>query len=182
MVGSNLQKMQDEMSSTKYLIIDEMSMVWRKTFAIIDYRLRQAFPAKSQVLFGGCSILLFGDFGHLPPVMDLPIYTTVTRSDLSDQEYRAYSQIETAFTLTQEWRYNNVSLEPPHGGKPTSVQDQSPYVNAVWLFPRFDAVFDHNDAMLRECGHPISTIKAVHTGSKAPPVHAGLEPAVMLTN
>uniref|UniRef100_A0A1X7UY52 ATP-dependent DNA helicase n=1 Tax=Amphimedon queenslandica TaxID=400682 RepID=A0A1X7UY52_AMPQE len=104
MVGSNLQKMQDEMSSTKYLIIDEMSMVWRKTFGIIDYRLRQAFPAKSQVLFGGCSILLLGDFGQLPPVMDLPIYTTVTRSDLSDQEYRAYSHIETAFTLTQIMR------------------------------------------------------------------------------
>uniref|UniRef100_A0A1X7VQH0 ATP-dependent DNA helicase n=1 Tax=Amphimedon queenslandica TaxID=400682 RepID=A0A1X7VQH0_AMPQE len=32
MEGSNLQKMQDEMSSTKYLIIDEMSMMGRKTF------------------------------------------------------------------------------------------------------------------------------------------------------
>uniref|UniRef100_A0A1X7V9I6 ATP-dependent DNA helicase n=1 Tax=Amphimedon queenslandica TaxID=400682 RepID=A0A1X7V9I6_AMPQE len=167
--------MQDEMSSTKYLIIDEMSMVWRKTFAIIDYRLRQAFPAKSQVLFGGCSILLFGDFGHLPPVMDLPIYTTVTRSDLSDQEYRAYSQIETAFTLTQVMRQS------------AQDSDQVRFCDILMHLRNgdttiFDAVFDHNDAMLRECGHPISTIKAVHTGSKAPPVHAGLEPAVMLTN
>uniref|UniRef100_A0A1X7T4W5 ATP-dependent DNA helicase n=1 Tax=Amphimedon queenslandica TaxID=400682 RepID=A0A1X7T4W5_AMPQE len=36
MEGSNLQKMQDEMSSTQYLIIDEMSMVGRQTFVMID--------------------------------------------------------------------------------------------------------------------------------------------------
>ena len=43
--------MQDEFSSTKYLIIDEMSMVGRKTFGMIDRRLRQAFPSKTQALF-----------------------------------------------------------------------------------------------------------------------------------
>ncbi|XP_019859761.1 PREDICTED: ATP-dependent DNA helicase PIF1-like, partial [Amphimedon queenslandica] len=153
MEGSNLQKMQDELSSTKYLIIDEMSMVGRKIFGMIARRLRQAFPSKSQVLFGGCSVFLFGDFGQLPPVMDLPLYTSVTRSDLSDQGYRAYSQFETAFTLTQ-------------------------------LFPTVEAVVNHNVAMLRECGHPIATIKAVHTGAnaaKTPPDDAGgLEPVVML--
>ena len=42
--------------------------------------------------------------GQLPPVMDIPLYTTVTRSDLSDQGYRAYSQFEKAFTLTQVMR------------------------------------------------------------------------------
>ena len=101
MEGTNLQKMQEELSSMKYLIIDEMSMVGRKVFGMIDRRLRQAFPRNSQVVFGGCSILLFGDFGQLPPVMDLPLYTTITRSDLSDQGNRAYQQFERAFTLTQ---------------------------------------------------------------------------------
>ena len=33
MEWNNLEKLQDEMSSTKYLIIDEMSRVERKTFA-----------------------------------------------------------------------------------------------------------------------------------------------------
>lgn len=101
MEGTNLQKMQEELSSMKYLIIDEMSMVGRKAFGMIDRRLRQAFPRNSQVVFGGCSSLLFGDFGQLPPVMDLPLYTTITRSDLSDQGNRAYQQFERAFTLTQ---------------------------------------------------------------------------------
>uniref|UniRef100_A0A1X7VNV7 ATP-dependent DNA helicase n=1 Tax=Amphimedon queenslandica TaxID=400682 RepID=A0A1X7VNV7_AMPQE len=111
MEGSNLQKMQDELSSTKYLIIDEMSMVGRKIFGMIARRLRQAFPSKSQVLFGGCSVFLFGDFGQLPPVMDLPLYTSVTRSDLSDQGYRAYSQFETAFTLTQVMRQSGQNTD-----------------------------------------------------------------------
>ena len=36
----------------QYLIIDEISMVGRKTFAMIDSRLRQAFPHKSTLTFG----------------------------------------------------------------------------------------------------------------------------------
>uniref|UniRef100_A0A1X7UJP8 ATP-dependent DNA helicase n=1 Tax=Amphimedon queenslandica TaxID=400682 RepID=A0A1X7UJP8_AMPQE len=45
-------------------------------------------------------------------------------------------------------------------------------------------VVDRNVAMLHECGHPIATIKAVHTGAnaaKVPPDDAGgLEPFVIL--
>ena len=82
MEGINLHNIQEELSSTKYLIIDEMSMVSRKTFGMIDRRLRQAFPHKSQVLFGGCSVLLFGDFGQLPPVFGLPLYTTQSSAEL----------------------------------------------------------------------------------------------------
>uniref|UniRef100_A0A1X7TEG3 ATP-dependent DNA helicase n=1 Tax=Amphimedon queenslandica TaxID=400682 RepID=A0A1X7TEG3_AMPQE len=62
MEGINLQNIQEELSNIKYLI-DKLSMVSRKTFGMIDRRLRQAFPHKSQVLFGWCSVLLFGDFG-----------------------------------------------------------------------------------------------------------------------
>ena len=206
MEGSNLQKMQDDLLSIKYLIIDEMSMVGRKTFGMIDRRLRQAFPSKSQAVFGGCSVLLFGDFGQLPPVMDLPLYTSVTRSDLSDQGFRAYSQFEIAFTLTQvmrqsgqdtdQIRFRDILLRLRNAETtmedwnhlmeqtPTRVQDQSSFVSALRLFPTVEAVVDHNVAMLRECGHPIATIKAVHTGANAssasPDDAGGLEPVVML--
>lgn len=53
-------------------------------FGQVDQRLRQVFPHQANVVLGGCSCLLFGDFGQLPPVMDLPLYTTVPRSALSD--------------------------------------------------------------------------------------------------
>ena len=55
-------------------------------------------------MLGGCSVLLFGDFGPLPPVMDLPLYTTKSRSDLSDQGRSAYAQFTTAFRVTQVLR------------------------------------------------------------------------------
>ena len=64
--GNHLQQLQQAMSSTRYIIIDEMSMVGRKVFGQIDRRLRQAFPHHAQEVFGGCSMLLFGDFGQLP--------------------------------------------------------------------------------------------------------------------
>ena len=51
-------------------------MVGRKLFGQVDRRLRQVFPRHACEAFGGCSCLLFGDFGQLPPVMDLPLYTT----------------------------------------------------------------------------------------------------------
>ena len=99
--GNRLQQLQQAMSSIRYIIIDEMSMVGRGQ---IDNRLRQTFPHHAQEVFGGCSLLLFGDFGQLPPVMDLPLYTTDSRSDLSDQGRTAYLQFDKAFTLTQVMR------------------------------------------------------------------------------
>ena len=74
-----------------------MSMVGRKLFGQIDRRLRQAFPHQAQEVFDGCSVLLFGDFGQLPPVMDLPLYTLDSRSELSDQGRTAYLQFEKSF-------------------------------------------------------------------------------------
>ena len=102
--GNHLQQLQQAISSTRYIIIDEMPMVGRKVFGQIDSRLRQAFPHHAQEVFGRCSLLLFGDFGQLPPVMDLSLCTTDSRSNLSDQGRTAYLQFDKAFTLTQVMR------------------------------------------------------------------------------
>ena len=50
-------------------------------------------------MLGGCSCLLFGDFGQLPPVMDLPLYTTDSRNELSDQDRNAYQQFDKGIIL-----------------------------------------------------------------------------------
>ena len=42
--GNRLQTIQQFMTSIRYLIIDEMSIVGRKMFGQVDRRLRQAFP------------------------------------------------------------------------------------------------------------------------------------------
>ena len=53
------------------------------------------------MLIGWCSCIIFGDFGQLPPVMDLPLFTTETRTDLFDQGQAAYLQFEKAYVFNQ---------------------------------------------------------------------------------
>ena len=187
--GNRLLQLQEVMSAIKYIIIDEMSMVGRKLFGQINRRLRQAFPHHAQEVFGGCSILLFGDFGQLPPVMDLPLYTTDTRSDLSDQGRAAYLQFDKAFTLThimrqagedpEQVRFRDILLRLRNAEAtvedwnclmmqtPTSVADLTPFANTLHLHPTVEAVVEHNVAKLQASGQPIATIKAVHTGANA---------------
>ena len=83
--GNRLHELQQSFHGIRYLIIDKISMVGRKVFGQVDRRLRQAFPHNAHEVLGSCSCLLYGDFGQLPSVMDFLLYTTQTRTDLSDQ-------------------------------------------------------------------------------------------------
>ena len=50
------------MSHIKYILIDEMSFIGEKLLENIDSRLRQAFPHKSNLSFGGVQLFLFVKF------------------------------------------------------------------------------------------------------------------------
>ena len=204
--GERLTKLQQSFSEVKYLIIDEMSMVGRKTFGQVDRRLRQAFPHNVQEVFGGCSCLLFGDFGQLPPVMDLPLYTTDSRSELSDQGRAAYQTFQQAFVLNQvmwqagqdpdQVRFRDILLRLRDAKvtladwnhlmtrTPTRVQDVTAFTSALHVIPTIEAVVEYNVAQLQASGQPIATIKAVHSGpnaAKAPADDAGgLEAVICL--
>ena len=206
--GERLTKLQLSYSEVKYLIIDEMSMVGRKTLGQVDRRLRQAFPHHSQQVFGGCSCLLFGDFGQLPPVMDLPLYTTNSWSELSDQRRAVYQSFQQAVVLDQVMRqagqdpeqvkFRDILLRLRDAKvtvadwnqlmtrTPTKVQDISSFSTALHLIPTVEAVVEYNVAQLQTCGQPIATIKAVHTGpnaAKAPADDAGgLEAVICLAH
>ncbi len=73
--GESLKKFQNKLKYIQYFIIDEMSMVGRRFLAIIDLRLRQAFSDHSNIPFGGRFIILVRDFGQLPPVCDVLMYS-----------------------------------------------------------------------------------------------------------
>ena len=187
--GERLHQMQQSLANMEYLIIDEMSMVGRKLLGQIDQRLRQVFPHQTDALFGGCSCLLFGDFGQLPPVMDLPLYTTVSRSPLSDAGSAAYQLFDRAIVLKQVMRqsgqdsdqvlFRDILLRLRNARltisdwerlmkqTPAEITDLAPFINALQLHPTIEAVVEHNVSRLRESGHPIATIKAVHSGPNA---------------
>ena len=192
----------------QYLVIDEMSMVGRKTFGQIDRRLRQIFPHHSHQVLGGCSCLLFGDFGQLPPVMDLPLYTTVTRNELSDLGSSTYHFFDSAVVLSQVMRQSGESPEQIlfrdillrlRDGKttvadwqylmhqtPSQAEDLSVFDCAVHLFPTVDSVVEYNITQLHAINRPIAAIKAVHSGcnaSKGTSEDAGgLDPIVYLAH
>ncbi len=206
--GECLHQMQHSLAGMKYLIIDEMSMVGRKIFGQVDKRLRQVFPHQADQLFGGCSCLLFGDFGQLPPVMDLPLYTTVSRSAMSDLGSSAYQLFDRAVVLKQVMRQSGQDqsqvlfrsiLRRLRDGQittddwqhlmkqtPAMVQDLAPFSTALHLHPTVEAVVEHNVTRLRAIAQAIATIKAVHTGpnaSKASPDDAaGLEPVICIAH
>ena len=118
-------------------------MVGRKTFGQIDMRLRQLFPHKAHQLLGGCSCILFGDFGQLPPVMDLPLYTTISRNELSDLGSLTYHSFDCAIVLNQVMRQSgnspeqvlfcNILLRLRNGNSAISdwnhLMQQTPYVD-----------------------------------------------------
>lgn len=67
---------------------------------------------------------------------------------------------------------------------PAEVPKLTPFSNALHLYPTIDAVVKHNVAKLQENGHPVATIKAVHSGPNAdkisPEDARGLESIICL--
>ena len=66
--GQSLSKLQEEFCHIRYILIDEMSFIGPKMLTQIDARLHRDFPSHCTIPFGGCSIILLGDFRQLPPV------------------------------------------------------------------------------------------------------------------
>jgi hypothetical protein len=98
--GNRLKQLQERLQNVIYIIIDEKSMVGRRMIGIIDIRLRQAFPESKDKPFGGRSIILFGDFGQLPPVLDLPMYANDKSGDeMSNNGIATYKQFREAYKL-----------------------------------------------------------------------------------
>ena len=63
---------QERLTQVDYIIIDEYSMLGRSSLGCIDRRCRQA-TGLHELLFGGKSVIFFGDPAQLPPVGDKPL-------------------------------------------------------------------------------------------------------------
>ena len=189
--GESLKKLQNRLKGISYFIIDEKSMVGRRMLAIIDIRLRQAFPEQRNQVFGGRSLILVGDFGQLPPVLDEPMYSQIPRCDpLSSDGIVAYSQFCEVYKLDIIQRQSGDSEEQCNfrslllclrNGESTEDDwkllatrfsdspkvlslDRDRFLKATCIIPRRSDVDEFNMNKLASLNCPVAAINAVHTG------------------
>ena len=139
--------------------------------------------------------------------MDLPLYTTVSRTELSDLGSVNYHLFDRAITLDQVMRqagndsaqqlFRNILMRLRNGElrvedwkhliqqTPVEVDDDtSGFDEALRLFPTTSAVSEYNVTKLHSNDQPVAVIKAVHSGAGAIKASAddagGLEPVVCL--
>ncbi|XP_075158165.1 uncharacterized protein LOC142231442 [Haematobia irritans] len=71
--ADTVNSMYSKLMYLRLLIIDEISMVGARMFSFLDARLKQIF--KSTEIFGGVSVVVFGDLKQLSPVGDRWIFS-----------------------------------------------------------------------------------------------------------
>jgi ATP-dependent DNA helicase PIF1 len=185
--------LQGRLASIKYIILDEKSMVGRKLFSKIDSRLREGFN-RQDGYFGGCSLLMFGDFGQLPPVADTPLFDLRPRDGTSDHVLElnkgrdAYLSLTENITLNrimrqrgedenarrfrkmlEHFRNNEVSDEDVELLNRRVLQDLPPQERAIFhdalcLCPTNALVDEINYNRLGASNKPVLIVPAVHTG------------------
>ncbi len=101
--GNALQGLQLDLKDIRYLVIEEMSMIGQRMLAWMDKRLRQATGKLDQPM-GGLSLILFGDFGQIPPAGDQPLYAPPSTSELAIHGHSMYRMFTTVVVHTPTGR------------------------------------------------------------------------------
>ncbi|CAG8693793.1 19015_t:CDS:2 [Cetraspora pellucida] len=189
--GECLKQLQKKLNGVKYIIIDEKSMVRHRMLTLIDMRLRQAFPENQNQPFGSQLVILVGDFGQLPPVLDKPMYAQDHCHDLlSNDGIASYRQFQEVYQLDivqcqagdseEQCRFRNILLQLRDGdstiedwnmlsihfkGSPSVLpMDIEQFSNITCILPLKSEVNEININKLRLLNNPITRIHAVHTG------------------
>ncbi|XP_059078046.1 ATP-dependent DNA helicase PIF1-like [Cryptomeria japonica] len=165
---------QEHFRHVKYILIDEIRFLGPKLLLKIDNRLRKAFPNKQHERFGGLSIILIGDLGQLPPVMDKPVYASHSTTLI------LWHSFKIVVTLHIVFRHQGVSIKQQHfrsllqnirDAQPNKhdwqflmnqtntnliVQQQKEFNSSIHLFATNESARLHNKRMLKELNFPIA--------------------------
>ena len=204
--GEGLCRLQETLNGIEYIVIDEYSMLGQNTFGWIDRRCRQATGSLHR-LFGGKSLILFGDPGQLPPVGDKPLYHSHPTNEIGEQGYFAYIMFDKVIELTVNQRVCGESIQQCifrdllfrlRNGEttqndwkllmtrsPSNASNVSQFTGATRLFYSNQQVASFNYEKLKKLQHPIACIEARHSSKAAKNASSddmsGLEPTVYLS-
>ena len=103
LAGQSLARLQVRLLDIKYVLIDEYSMSGQTLLGWIDKRCRQATGIQDHI-FGGISLIFFGDPAQLPPVGDKPLYHSLPSGIIAEQGHLAYLMFRKEVKLSESAR------------------------------------------------------------------------------
>ena len=189
--------LQSRFKPIKFIILDEKSMVGRRLLSRMDTRLRDVFPDCQNEYFGDCCLLMFGDFGQLPPVGDIPLFDLQIREGTKDSVLEANKGRDVYLSLTENIILNRIMRQRGEGQAAqrfrevlqhlrdneitdTDVdflntrmindlppEERSAFTEALHLCPTNAMVDNINLSRLAASNKPVLIVPAQHTGSGA---------------
>jgi ElaB/YqjD/DUF883 family membrane-anchored ribosome-binding protein len=171
-----------------FLIIDEISMLGKSALYWVDQRLRQA-TCKNE-LFGGVSVLFFGDFGQLFPVRDTAMFLNEVHDNSVEKSAATflYQSFADVVILDENLRAkdpvfkdmllrirNGVCTDDDYQLLKTrfatqmhvSTDEISCFDDSIRLFYRKKDAFDYNLQKLLSLNQPIARFDAANSDATA---------------
>jgi ATP-dependent DNA helicase PIF1 len=191
---SSLPQLQTRWKNVRLLILDEKSMVGRSQMGRVDHRLRQTYPEKADEILGRVPAIIFGDFGQLPPVGDVPIYSdkaSLHCTALHAEGHRVFKSLNQSVTLQTVYRQagtdpaqvafretllrlrtysttqEDYNLLSTHFWDNLTLQERAEFDNILHLLPTRVAVSEFNCRHLAATAKPVLRCKAKHNHKEA---------------
>lgn len=183
--GKKLEEAQRKWQYTKWLIIDELSMISYEQLRYINLRLQQIKNCNQT--FGGINVILMGDLLQLKPIYGHEIYHQPTHFSSEPNLWQMFNinQLERNERQKGDMEYGDLcmrarigkldvnDLELLNSRLSENVKNLSYFDDAIHIYPRKYLVFDYNEKMkekLKQSGSRTYKINSLDLYSDGPKI------------